>query len=137
VPISTYATLINQKIVMPSPRTNYVAVEKDHMVDFFKPMLKHISVDSEWYLRVNPDIAEAIKNKIVSSAQEHYVTSGYYEHRMPYEITVDEPWYLSQYADISDAVKKGVFTSAKEHFYIAGYREGRLPSAHFTLNLID
>jgi len=135
--VASFATLINQKVLMPSPRTQYVAVEKDHLVHFLKPTLQLIFVDSEWYLRANPDIAQAIDSGAVANAADHYVTYGYYEHRMPYEIKVDEAWYLGQYADVSEAVAKGVFGSAREHYYSVGFREGRLPHANFALRTAD
>lgn len=121
---------------MPSPRTQYVAVEKDHLVDLLKPTLRTIYVDTEWYLLNNPDIAQAIEGGIVGNAQDHYVTYGYYEHRMPYEITVEENWYLAQYPDVSEAVSKGLFSSGRDHYYVAGFKEGRLPHANFALRVV-
>jgi hypothetical protein len=133
---ASFATLINQKVLMPSVRTQYVAVDRDHLVDLLKTTLRTIYVDVEWYLQNNPDIAQAIENGIVENAQDHYITYGYYEHRMPYEITVEENWYLSQYSDVNEAVSKGMFSSARDHYYIAGFKEGRLPHAGFTLRLV-
>ena len=134
---ATFATLINQKVLIPSPRTQYVAVEKDHLVDFLKPTLRNIYIDTEWYLRINPDIAEAIESGIVADAAEHYITSGYYEHRMPYEIKVEESWYLAQYPDVKEAVGRGLFSSAKDHYYVAGFKEGRLPHPNFSLRVVE
>jgi hypothetical protein len=133
--INTYATLVNQKVIVPSARTNYVAVDKDHLVDFLKPFLKSIHFDAGWYVRAYPDISQAISDGIVRTAADHYLAFGYYEHRMPYEINVDQPWYLSQYPDVDDAVAKGLFASAYEHYYLVGFREGRLPYANFTLKV--
>ena len=134
--ISSFATLINQKMVIPSPRTQYVAVDKNHFVEFLKPTLRNVYVDTEWYLRTNPDIADAVQSGVVADAREHYVTFGYYEHRMPYEIKVKEDWYLAQYADVKEAVSNGLFLSAHEHYYIAGFKEGRLPYANFSLRVV-
>lgn len=131
--ITTFATLINQKVFIPSPRTNYVAVDKNHLIDFMKPLLQNIYVDAEWYVKNYPDIAQAISDGVVDSASDHYVLFGYYEHRMPYEIEVDQPWYLRQYSDVEEAVGKGLFSSALEHYYLVGFKEGRLPHANFAL----
>jgi hypothetical protein len=131
--VPTYATLINQKIVVPSARTHYVAVDKDHFVEYLRLTLDQVYVDSDWYVRCNPDIAFAITSRIFADAKQHYVTCGYYEHRIPYEISVDELWYLEHYEDVGEAVEKGLFSGAREHFYLVGYREGRLPHANFTL----
>jgi len=130
---ATFATLINQKVLMPSQRTQYVAVDRDHLVDLLAPVLRKIYIDAEWYLANNPDIVEAIERGVIADAQEHYVLSGYYEHRMPYEIEVEEEWYLAQYRDVSQAVSNGLFSSGRDHYYVAGFKEGRLPHANFAL----
>ena len=93
--MTTFATLVNQKILIPSSRTNYVAVEKSHLNDFMKPLLRMIHVDADWYIRTNPDVAQAIFDGVITTASDHYVTFGYYEHRMPYRIEVDADWYLA------------------------------------------
>lgn len=134
--MTTFATLINQKILMPSPRTNYVAVDRNHLIDLLKPLLKQVHIDADWYVDNHPDVAKAISDGVVQTAMDHYATFGFYEHRMPYEIEVDEPWYLAQYTDVAGAVAKGSFASAREHYYVLGFKEGRLPHANFTLRLI-
>jgi hypothetical protein len=134
--IATFATLVNQKILMPSQRTNYIAVDKNHLVDFLKPVLREIALDADWYVRNHPDVAQAISEGAVETALDHYITFGFYEHRMPYEIEVDEPWYIAQYPDVGEAVEKGMLVSAHEHYYVTGFKEGRLPHANFTLRLV-
>lgn len=133
--ISTYATMVNQKILIPSQRTNYVAVQRDHLVVFLSPHVAKIYFDEDWYISQYPDIADAVEEGIIPSAHDHYIKSGYYEGRMPYEIKVDEGWYLAQYADIRDAVADGKFTSGQDHFQQAGIREGRLPYPGFALRM--
>jgi hypothetical protein len=134
--ITTFATLINQKILMPSQRTNYIAVDRNHLIEFLKPLLKGIYVDTDWYVYHHPDVGQAISDGVVETASDHYATFGFYEHRMPYEIEVDEPWYLAEYPDVGEAVAKGTFASAREHYYISGFKEGRLPHANFTLRFV-
>lgn len=134
---ASFATLINQKVLVPSTRTQYVAVDRSHLIDILKPTLRRIRIDPDWYLSNNPDIAEAIDSGIFSSAEEHYVTCGYYEHRIPYKISVDENWYLTQYPDVKEAVDMGHFSSATDHFYVAGFQEGRIPHAGFSFQSID
>jgi hypothetical protein len=134
--LASYATLINLKLLIPSARTQYVAVDKDHLVDFLKPTLRQIFVDEAWYLATNPDVAEAIADGIVQDAKDHYISAGYYEHRMPYEIRVDGEWYLAQYADVQEAVKTGKIATPRHHFYAAGFKEGRLPAPGFTFTQV-
>src|SRR5271157_1338586 len=128
----SYSTLLNRNIIVPSQKTEFVAVEKNHFVAFLEPHVARILVDEAWYLAQYPDVREAVECGDVGDAAEHYRRSGYYEHRMPYAIEVDEAWYLAQYADVRDAVAQGVFVSGIAHFYEVGFREGRLPYAHFT-----
>ena len=135
--VATFATMINQKILTPSSRTNFIAVDRDHLVDFLRPTLRKIFLDEEWYLKTNPDIAAAITSGVIASAVDHYVSSGYYEHRMPYEIKIDENWYLAQYSDVREAVSNQLFLSANDHYYVAGFKEGRLPFAGFALRTTE
>jgi len=128
-----FATLINRKVLIPSSRTNYYVIDKNHFVDLMKPILRQIYVDEEWYIQFYPDIEQALSGRVVDSAADHYVTFGYYEHRLPYPIEVDQPWYLRQYPDVDEAVARGMFASAHDHFYAAGFQEGRLPCANFSL----
>jgi hypothetical protein len=134
---ASFATLINKKVLVPSTRTQYIAVDKNYLVDLLKPVLRRIHVDEAWYLQSNPDVVQAIDASLVNSGADHYVNFGYYEHRMPYEINVDEAWYLAQYPDVADAVSKGVIGAARDHFYAAGFKEGRIPYAGFSFRLVD
>jgi hypothetical protein len=129
----TYATLINKKLLVPSQKTNYLAVDRNFFVETFAKLLSGIHVDERWYVSHSPDVGKAIERGEFASALDHYVKVGYYEHRMPYEIEVNEEWYLDNYPDIAAAVRQGVFPSGRAHFYQLGYREGRFPHPNFRL----
>jgi hypothetical protein len=131
-----YASLLNKKIIIPSQKTPYLAVEKVFLLDLMAAFVATIYVDEPWYLGHSPDVGEAIAMGEFTSATDHYIKVGFYEHRMPYEIEVDEPWYLDNYPDIAEAVANGVFSSGTAHFYRNGYREGRFPHPGFTLRVI-
>lgn len=133
MPVETYATLLNLRKVLPSIKSNYVAVDRDFWVSVLKPSICEIAFDSDWYLRRYPDVADAIRNGILASALEHYCHSGYFEHRMPYRIEVDSKWYLSEYPDVQLALTRNIFSSAQDHFEQIGYQEGRHPYAGFAL----
>ncbi len=137
MPFETYATLLNLKIVIPSSKSNYVAIEKSYWIALFFPNIAQIDLDQDWYLKRYPDVAAAVGSDVVADAQQHYCESGYFEHRIPYQIDVDEGWYVAQYADVQAAVAKQVFNSAQEHFEKTGYREGRYPYAGFALRKRD
>ena len=133
MPFETYAALLNLKIIIPSSKSNYVAVEKSYWIASFFPKIAQIDLDQDWYLQRYPDVAAAIGRDMIADARQHYCESGYFEHRIPYHIDVDEGWYIAQYADVQAAVAKQVFGSAQEHFEEIGYREGRHPYPGFSL----
>jgi hypothetical protein len=95
--------------------------------------LSGIKFDEAWYLSKYPDVKEAVRRGVVASGREHYVLSGYYEHRLPTAILVNEKWYLDAYPDVREAMRAGVYKSGQAHFDLAGFREGRLPYANFQL----
>ena len=133
VKLPPYSGLINNRIIVPSTTTQYFAVEQHFFYDCMRAIIKNLYVDEVWYKSKYDDVGYAIENRLVSHAKEHYVRSGYYEHRLPYEIRVDVPWYLDTYSDVTELIKSSHFSSAEQHFELAGYREGRLPYAGFEL----
>ncbi len=90
-------------------------------------LLQAVEVDEAWYLAQYPDVAEAIRNGIATSAKEHFLHNGYFEGRMPFPIMVDEAWYLEQNPGVASYIASGELLSAQQHFNDNGYREGRKP----------
>ena len=101
----------------------------EEFVDMVRRMIVGIEVDEKWYLERYPDIAEAIEQGIVPSAQAHFVNDGYFEGRQPFPINVNERWYLTQNTGVADYVRQGKLESGQQHFDENGYKEGRLPFA--------
>jgi hypothetical protein len=134
---ATYADLLNRKIMLPSPKGDYIAVEWHFFLNCLIPHLEKIKIDEKWYLKTHPDVQKAIDAEIVPDARAHYVRFGFFEHRMPYRILVDESWYAAQYPDIREAISKRVFASGQAHFEIDGFREGRCPFSGFRLESAD
>jgi hypothetical protein len=128
-----YGSLLGRKLVVPSTRTGYVAVDQFLFFDLMARRLADVPVDEPWYLSTYPDVKDAIASGAVRSAAHHYARFGYFEHRMPRAIVVDEAWYLEAHPDVKDAIEKNVYVSGQEHYEIAGFREGRLPYAGFNL----
>jgi hypothetical protein len=128
-----YGTLLARKLVVPSSRTGYVAVEQFLFFDLMTRRLAEVPVDESWYLATYPDVKDAIASGAVRSAAHHYARFGYFEHRMPRPIVVDEAWYLRAHPDVKDAIDKGVYSSGQQHYETAGLREGRLPFPGFSL----
>ncbi len=104
-----------------------VNLSYEDFVKILKKMIVGVEVDEDWYMRTYEDIAKAIRDGVVQSAQQHFVEDGYFEGRLPFPMPVDPRWYLQQYPDVADSVRKGVVTSPQAHFDEDGYREGRLP----------
>jgi hypothetical protein len=103
------SALINRKVMLPSQKTNYIAVDMHYLSNALRDKVGQIFVDEAWYGERYPDILGAVQNGKLKSLSEHYVLYGYYEHRMPYYIKVDEEWYLTEYSDLQKAVSAGTF----------------------------
>jgi hypothetical protein len=133
--IATYASLLQKKMVIPSLKGNYIAIEKHFLINCLTSYLERVKFDETWYLHTYPDVKEAIAARIVADPKEHYTHFGFYEHRQPYRIPVDEPWYLAQYQDVQVAIDKQHVPSGQAHFERDGFREGRFPYPNFKLEL--
>jgi hypothetical protein len=107
-----------------------VSCSHDDFVTMIRRVLAGIEIDEAWYLDRYPDIADAIENGIVTSAQQHFVNDGYFEGRQPFPMHVNERWYLMNNTGVADFVRQGKMESGQRHFEENGYKEGRLP---FTL----
>ena len=132
-PMLSFGSFVTRRILIPSERTNLVAVDKFFLVSLMKRKVERIHFDEGWYLSKYPDIRQAVEAGKIPSARHHYVADGFYEHRLPYEIIVDAGWYLKQYPDVKAAVDGKQYESAQMHFELSGYREGREPFAEFAL----
>jgi hypothetical protein len=89
--------------------------------------------DAEFYLLTHSDVREAVRQRRVESAEDHYYTAGYFEGRVPKRFSVDEKFYLAANPDVADAIRKGKVRSAQEHFENSGFGEGRAPFKNFSL----
>jgi hypothetical protein len=133
--LTSFAALMNQKVVVLSSESDYVAVEQHFFDECLRPLISRIVLDEDWYLERYPDVGQAIMKNIVKNAKDHYERFGYFEHRLPYLIQVQEVWYCEQYADVKDAIANRAFASGQSHFEMNGFREGRMPHPHFELAL--
>jgi hypothetical protein len=134
--LASFASLVNQKLVVLSNSSDYVALDWHFFTETLRPLIGRIRVDAEWYTKTYPDVKEAISKRIVNDAQGHYQRFGYFEHRIPYRIQVEEDWYLDQYPDVKEAIAKRLFPSGQAHFELNGYREGRIPYPNFELAVV-
>jgi hypothetical protein len=136
--IPNYASLINRKLIVPSSKKPFVAVDEHFLALLLKPRLERIEVDESWYLSTYPDVGAAIERGVVPNAKAHYCKYGYFEHRMPHRILVDEAWYLAEYPDVrGGVVDTKDFESGQDHFERLGYKEGRFPYRDFHLTTVD
>ncbi|MCL1467435.1 FG-GAP-like repeat-containing protein [Argonema galeatum] len=85
--------------------------------------------DSDFYLQQNPDVADAIANKLFADALAHFSQFGYAEGRNPSAIFATD--YLNKNSDVAAVVAKGAFHSGFEHFMKYGMAEGRSPAPEF------
>ena len=131
--LPSYATLINQRLVIPSNKKPFLAIDSHFIQKLLEPWVRRIRFDEAWYIGAYPDVQTAIEDGQIADARTHFCQFGYFEHRRPYSILVDEDWYLAQYADVREAVNSKLFTTGQAHFDSVGYREGRIPWPGFEL----
>jgi hypothetical protein len=74
----------------------------------------------------------AVRDGLVKGARKHYVSSGFYAHRMPAKTIVDKAWYLETYEDVPAAVHDAVLPSGETNFETLAYRGRSLPFSGFS-----
>jgi hypothetical protein len=116
-----------------SSETRLIEMPESRLRSLLKVVLNFVDVDEAWYLKTNPDVANAVKTGDLASARSHYIIAGFYEDRWPYQIVVDETWYQSEYPDVKTAIGRGSVESCQDHFNRYGFIEGRLPSMGWSL----
>ena len=79
--------------------------------ELFKLLLQIAIANSDFntngYLKTNPDVADAVRNRPIEDARIHYVGFGFFEGRGGATPDVDEAWYLRTYTDVADGVRSG------------------------------
>jgi hypothetical protein len=115
------------------PTSTEVALPAGLFRDLLRFALKHVRFDERYYLRSNPDVADALTDGLFADAHSHYVEFGYFEDRLPFEVEVDNAFYYRTYPDIKACVDSGTIPSAQVHFERHGYKEGRLPRDDWSL----
>ena len=78
------SAMINKRLLLPSQKTNYIAVEMHYLSQILKDRIREVFVDERWYISRYPDVVDALKKGNLETASDHYSLHGYYEHRMPY-----------------------------------------------------
>jgi hypothetical protein len=101
--------------------------------DLLRIALERVPFDEQYYLRLYPDVGEALEHGLFTSPRHHYVEFGYFEDRLPSRIEVDEEFYFQSNPDIKESVSSGFIPSAQIHFERYGYKEGRLPREGWSL----
>jgi hypothetical protein len=91
--------------------------------------LRAAPFDESSYLLANQDVQAAIRQGRYLSAQEHFVTDGYFEGRQGTGPDFDEGWYLGRNPDVAEAVQAGVWSSGRAHYKAEGKFEWRSPNA--------
>jgi len=95
----------------------------------------HAPFDEKYYLEKNPDVAEALARRTISSAADHFRTRGYFEGRLGAPVKVDRDFYLSSYPDIAKAYARGLLKDLESHYEETGQHEGRFANAQQKVQL--
>lgn len=84
--------------------------------------------DEAEYLRLNPDVAIAVKEGQWPSAYMHFAVAGRRDGR-GYQAPVDEPWYVERYHAVAEDIAQGLAKSPSDHYRRVGAFRGYLPNA--------
>lgn len=122
----------NAKVIWPLP-PGEIPIQAGLFRDLLRLAVQAVPVDENYYLRLYPDVGEALKSGLFASPRHHYVEFGFFENRMPFRIEIDEEFYLRSNPDVAAAVNAGRLPSAQVHFEQLGYKEGRLPREGWSL----
>lgn len=103
-----------------------INISSDDFKNLVKFIISNFHFDESFYIRTYPDVADAVRSGLISSAYDHYVTSGYFEGRFG-SLKGFDP---ETYCDINEDVRAGanghdIAQFAVDHFVNHGYREGR------------
>jgi hypothetical protein len=123
----------NQNSISWPIESDSIALKRTLFENLLRLALEHVRVDERFYLRLYPDVVDAVKKGAFASPRHHYVEFGYFEDRLPFRIEVDEEFYFRSNPDIKEGVSKGLIPSAQVHFERHGYKEGRLPREGWSL----
>ncbi len=89
--------------------------------------------DEAWYLKNNPDIAQAVASGLHTSGFEHWTLYGRTEGRLPPpgygdEDVFDEAFYLRAYPMAAREMASGKAATAQAHYETFGRHRGYLPN---------
>lgn len=98
-----------------------VVVDKDLFVEWLRSVIEKEPFDEEWYLQTYSDVREAVSAGFLKSGHEHYISTGYFEGRLPGLFGFEAGKYIELNPDLHDFTKD----QALQHFIHSGYGEGR------------
>ena len=58
-------------------------MSRSGFLTLMQELLAHADFDEAWYLSTYKDVADAVAQKKIASAREHYLHYGYFEGRLP------------------------------------------------------
>lgn len=105
-----------------------VAIDAKLLRMLLQSLAERAPFSEEFYLRNNPDIAEAHARGEIEDLRAHFVELGFFEGRSGSAPPVDEAWYTATYSDVAEAIRRGDVASGTEHYLRSGCAEGRVPN---------
>ncbi len=105
-----------------------IAVDAKLLRHMLQSLAEAAPFSDEFYLRNNPDVAEAHAAGQIADLRAHFVEQGYFEGRSGAAAMVNEAYYTSTYGDVAEAVRRGDVASGDEHYLRSGAAEGRVPN---------
>ena len=135
-PFAVILRLLNLGEEPPAiPLDEPVAVPLGLLRFLLRSMVASMPFDEELYLRTNTDVAKAVLCGDIASAQDHFVTNGYFEGRDGAREEFAEDWYLRTNPDVAEGIKVGTWQSPYNHYRTEGVFELRSPNARAELGM--
>ena len=106
-----------------------LTISRSGFLTLMQELLAFADFDEAWYLTTYEDVADAVSQKKIASARDHYLQYGYFEGRVPTAKGFDAAYYAKQHADVVKALKGSDPKQLLRHFIDFGYAEGRQGSA--------
>jgi hypothetical protein len=104
-----------------------LTMSRSGFLTLMQELLAFADFDEAWYLSTYKDVADAVAQKKIASARDHYLNFGYFEGRLPNAKGFDAEFYAKQYGDVVRALNGSDPALLLHHFLTHGYAEGRRP----------
>lgn len=129
---SNYYLKMNPDVAAAVARGETTAEQHYNLYGRFENRAPSPFFDPVLYAQANPDVANAVRDGLISSLFDHFTLYGQDEGRTA-SLFFDANVYLAANPDVAAAIANGLIDSAWDHFLAFGQNEVRNTSQYFDL----